>query len=174
MIEIFSILLLLSGFILLLILSIIDLKTFLLPNVLVAPFAALGFVFHITNSFYYLSLTEVILGGIGGFLILYLIRAGGNKYYGQDSLGLGDVKLLGAGGLWLGPQGVLIAMTLGALAGLIHGLIYAFYLKMKTKGPFSIARLTIPAGPGFAIGIILVAGWMYKSLFISVFYDLMP
>lgn len=170
--EIISIFCLLAGFGLLIALSIIDLKTFLLPNVLVAPFAALGFIFHIVSSFYYLSLTEVILGGIAGFLILYVIRAGGNKYYGQDSLGLGDVKLLGAGGLWLGPQGVLFAMTLGALAGLLHGLIYAIYKKVKTKKPFSIARLTIPAGPGFAIGIIFVASWMYKDLFISLFYDL--
>lgn len=172
--EIISIFLLLAGLGLLISLSIIDLKTFLLPNVLVAPFAILGFIFHIVLSFYYLSLTDVILGGITGFSILYVIRAGGNKYYGQDSLGLGDVKLLGAGGLWLGPQGVLFAMTLGAFAGLIHGLIYAVAKKIKTKEPFSIARLTIPAGPGFAVGIILVAGWMYKSLFISVFYDLMP
>ncbi len=171
MLEIFSIGCLLVGIALLLILSIIDLRTFLLPNIYVAPFALLGIAFHALNDFYYLDLWQVIAGGLAGYGILYIIRAGGNKYYGQDSLGLGDVKLLGAGGLWLGLEGVLFAMTLGAFAGLIHGLIYAFHLKFKTKEPFSLSRLTIPAGPGFAIGIILVAGWMYKGLVISVFYD---
>lgn len=171
MIEVISILLIVGAVSLLVILSIIDLRTFLLPNILVAPFAVLGIGFHILNDFYYLDLWKVIIGGLTGYGILYLIRMGGNKYYGQDSLGLGDVKLLGAGGLWLGIEGVLFAMTLGAFAGLIHGLIYAIYLKIKTKGPFTLARLTIPAGPGFAIGIAAVAGWMYKGIFISAYYN---
>lgn len=172
MLEIVSILFMAVGFILLIVLSIIDLRTYLLPNIYVAPFALLGVAFHITTDFYYLELWQVIAGGITGYAILYLIRLGGNKYYGQDSLGLGDVKLLGAGGLWLGIEGVLFAMTLGAFAGLVHGLIYALYTKIKNGSSFSIHRLAIPAGPGFAIGIILTAGWMYKSFVISIFYDL--
>lgn len=174
MFDTFSILLILVGISLLVVLSIIDLRTFLLPNIYVAPFALLGIGFHAINDFYYLDLWQVMAGGVAGYSILYVIRAGGNKYYGQDSLGLGDVKLLGAGGLWLGFEGVLFAMTLGAFAGLIHGLIYALYLKMTTKQPFSLSRLTIPAGPGFALGIILVGSWMYKSLVMSVFYDFFP
>lgn len=174
MLEIIALICLLSGLSLLILLSIIDLRTYLLPNIYVAPFAFLGLVFHLTTEFYYLELTQILIGGAVGFGTLYLIRAGGNKYYGQDSLGLGDVKLLGAAGLWLGYEGVLFAMTLGALAGLIHGLAYALITKIKTKQPFNITRLTIPAGPGFAVGIICVAGWMYKSFVISSLYDLIP
>lgn len=172
LLEILSIVILLAGLGLLIILSIIDLRTYLLPNVLVAPFALLGIAFHALNDFYYLDLWQVIIGGVVGYSVLWLIRLGGNKYYDQESLGLGDVKLLGAGGLWLGFEDVLFAMTVGAFAGLIHGVIYATYLTIKTKQPFSLTRLTIPAGPGFAIGIITVAGWMYKGLFISAFYTL--
>jgi len=174
MLEILSLLCLFGGLTLLIILSIIDLKTFLLPNIYVFPFAMLGVLFHFSTDFYYLNLQTIIIGGIVGYGTLYLIRLAGNKYYGQESLGMGDVKLLGAGGLWLGYENVLFAMTLGAAAGLIHGLIYAITLKVKTKQPFNMRRLVIPAGPGFAVGIILVAGWMYKNHVITALYDILP
>lgn len=161
MIEILALLCLVSALILLIILSIIDLKTFLLPNVFVFPFGALGIIFHLLTDFYYLDWFAMLLGCLFGYGLLFTIRAIGNRYYGQDTLGLGDVKLLSMAGLWLGVEGVLFAMTLGAFFGLIHGLFIALNTKIRTKGPFSIARLTIPAGPGFAAGIICVGGWMY-------------
>lgn len=170
--EIIPILCLLLGVGLLALLSIIDLRTYLLPNIYVAPFAFLAVIFHITSDFYYLSMTQMFLGGLFGFLLLYAIRAGGNYYFKQESLGLGDVKLMGAGGLWLGVEGILFAMTLGAMAGLLHGVIYAIYLSVKTKKPLSLSRLTIPAGPGLAVGIIIIGAWMYKGLVLSAFYNL--
>lgn len=173
MLEIISILCLACAFGLLVLLSIIDLKTFLLPNIYVAPFALLGILFHISTGFYYLDAETIMIGGLVGYMTLYLIRFAGNKYYGQDSLGLGDVKLLGAAGLWLGYEGVLFAMTVGAVAGLLHGLAYAVIIKIKTKQPFNIRRLVIPAGPGFAVGIILVAGWMYHGHVLGFFQELM-
>ena len=163
MFNILALFFLISGFGLLILLSWIDLKTYLLPNKYVLPFAILGPAFHFFTYFYYLDVMQIILGGATGYAILYVIRAAGNHYYGQDSLGLGDVKLLGAGGLWLGVEGVLFAMTIGAFFGLLHGLVFAAYKKIKTKGPYTIARLTIPAGPGFALGIIVVVLWNYQD-----------
>lgn len=160
--------------ILLVILAVIDFKTFLLPNIYVFPFGLLAIVFHVSTDFYYLSLSTMLIGGIAGYGLLWTIRFFGNKYYGQDSLGLGDVKLLGASGLWLGFDGVLFAMTLGAIAGLVHGLLYALYKKHTLKKPFSLTRLVIPAGPGFIIGILAIGGWMYEGFIIQSFYDLMP
>ena len=172
--ETLALLCLISALGLLILLAIIDFKTYLLPNIYVTPFAILGVLFHFLIDFYYLSTGEMLAGAAVGFGVLYVIRAAGNKYYGQDSLGLGDVKLLGAAGLWLGPEGVLFAMTLGAFAGLIHGIIFAIHTKIKTKQPFSLRRLTIPAGPGFVIGILLVGGWMYQNFIIQSVYDLIP
>lgn len=172
MFEILSILCLLFGFILLIILSVIDLRTYLLPNIYVFPFALLGIIFHIFTQFDYLSPLEIAIGGLAGYGLLWLIRYGGNKYYGQDSLGLGDVKLLGAAGFWLGLQGVLFAMTLGAFAGLLHGIGVAIHRKLTTGQPFSITRIMIPAGPGFALGITLTAGWLYYSHVLRFVYDI--
>jgi leader peptidase (prepilin peptidase)/N-methyltransferase len=170
--EFIALLCILAALGLLLLLSYIDLKTFLLPNIYVAPFALLAIAFHIFLGFNYLTFQAMLIGGAAGYAFPWLIRAAGNKYYGQESLGLGDVKLLGAGGLWLGLEGIIYATTLGAIAGLVHGLIYASYLTLIKKKPFNIRRLTIPAGPGFAIGIIMVGGWLYKGLILSTIYSL--
>ena len=160
--------------ILLTILTVIDFKTYLLPNIYVFPFAGLGVIFHILTQFYYLTLNEMIIGGAAGYAILWVIRFAGNKYYGQDSLGLGDVKLLGASGLWLGLDGVLFAMTLGAMVGLIHGICLALYKTISLKEPFSLTRLIIPAGPGFIVGILGIGAWMYQGFIIQAFYNLVP
>ncbi|MAZ76201.1 MAG: prepilin peptidase [Micavibrio sp.] len=152
-------------------LSIIDLKTFLLPNKWVATFAVLGFSFHAINAFEALSIEQVTYGALAGFWTLYIIRAGGNWYYKQDSLGLGDVKLLGAAGIWLGVEGVFFAITAGAFAGLIHGIIYAVWVSIKNKQPIQMARLRIPAGPGFAIGTLGVITWQYRDLLVQSFQN---
>ncbi|MEM8833932.1 MAG: A24 family peptidase [Pseudomonadota bacterium] len=169
MYDIFALSVAAIGFILLIILSVIDFKTYLLPNKYVFPFAGLGVLFHFLSDFYLLDLTGVLLGGAVGYGVLYLIRAAGNHYYEQDSLGLGDVKLLGAGGLWLGMEGVLMAMTIGAFLGLCFGFAVALYKKVKNSEKFSLARLTIPAGPGFAVAIIIVFAWNYYPFILRTF-----
>ncbi len=141
-------------------LSVVDLKTRLLPNEMVAGFAVLGFVFHLTTLAQFVPVMDIFLGGFIGFGTLYLVRAAANHYYKADALGLGDVKLVGAGGLWLGPDAIMLAMSAGAMAGLVHGFVYAVNLAKKTKTAPDFSRLQIPAGPGFAIGLVLVG--IYK------------
>lgn len=144
-------------------LSAIDLKTRLLPNPLVLLFAALGIVFHLSTDFSLLSPLQALAGAALGYGLLWIIRFFANLYYEQDCLGLGDVKLLGAGGLWLGPEGVLLAITLGAFAGLVHGVGVALWNSLRNGEIFTLKRLTIPAGPGFAIGLVAAALWQWGS-----------
>ncbi len=148
----------------LLVLSWIDLKTWLLPNKLNLSFAILGIIFHSFDHFTMLDPMGMALGGLVGAGILYIIRAGGNWYYKQDTLGLGDVKLLGAAGLWLGPTDVIMALTVGAFAGLVHGIIVAITKAIREKAKPDMHRLMIPAGPGFCIGILLVGIWKFLTI----------
>ena len=144
-------------------LSVVDLRVRLLPNEMVLGFAALGVIFHLANAAALLSVTEMALGGVIGFGSLYLLRAVANHFYGMDALGLGDVKLIGAAGLWLGPDGVMLALMLGALAGLAHGGVCA------VRGKIPLSRLQIPAGPGFCAGIAVTAAWQFREFFGNVF-----
>ncbi|PJB73480.1 MAG: prepilin peptidase [Alphaproteobacteria bacterium CG_4_9_14_3_um_filter_47_13] len=148
------------AFIMLVALSVIDLKTRLLPNEMVLGFATLGFIFHLTTLARFVSVEEIFLGGFIGFTTLFMIRAVANHIYKTDALGLGDIKLVGAAGLWLGPEAIMLAISAGAMAGLIHGLFVALKIAKKSKKRPDFSYLQIPAGPGFAIGFILVG--IYK------------
>lgn len=155
-----TILSLIAAFVLIAILFIIDLKHYLLPDKYVFPLGVLGVLFHLSLHFTLMPVDQMILGAVVGGGLLWVVRWGGTKYYKQEAMGLGDVKLLLAAGLWLGPEHVVTAIMMGAMAGLIHGIVVAGLLAMKT-GKFSIGRLIIPAGPGFIVGI--------AGVFIGVF-----
>lgn len=164
---IISLLFITIALILLIFLAAIDLKTRLLPNRMVFPFALTGLAFHIATNFIHCTPTQIILGGLigGGFLLA--IRAVANRIYKQDTLGLGDVKLMLAAGIWLGTSAILPAISIGALLGLVHGLIIILHAKIKHGISPPLSRLSIPAGPGFIGGIIIMAA-------LKFFPEIMP
>ncbi|HTK84339.1 MAG TPA: A24 family peptidase [Patescibacteria group bacterium] len=144
-------------------LSACDLKTRLLPNKMVAGFAGLGILFHAATKAHFVNIEGVVIGAALGFLTLYVIRAAANHYYEQDALGLGDVKLMGAAGLWLGPEALMLAMAFGAFAAMIHGLVDGFVTARRNGTRPDFSNLHVPAGPGFAVGIILAGLYKFWS-----------
>lgn len=159
MISALALLCLMAAIGLLIALSVIDLRVRLLPNVLVLPFALLGLAFHILTLFEYSTIMDMLMGALLGGGLLYGIRMVANRFYGQDALGLGDVKLMAAAGLWLGHW-VLIAMSLGAFLGMIHGLGAGIIHARRAGVKLNLNTLEVPAGPGFALGIVVIA--LYK------------
>lgn len=129
-------------FSLLLVLSVIDLKHKLLPNVLTLWGIILGLGFSLLGWTIPLadSLLGLIVGG-GVLLILALITKGG--------MGIGDVKLLAMIGTYLGPFLTLVALFWGALFGSVIGVVYLLLTRQSRKTP-------IPFGPFLAAGALLV------------------
>lgn len=164
MLEIIAFLCLAGTLAVLVALSVIDLKHTLLPNKLVLAFLLLGVAFHVCTALYFASPFEMALGALIGGGALYLVRAAANAFYKKDALGLGDVKLLAAAGVWLGPHDILIAMSAGAFAGILHGGGIFIVHWLKTKKSLNLGALSLPAGPGFIIGIILTALYKYREL----------
>ncbi len=146
------------------ILSVIDLKTRLLPNEYVLCFAVLAIIFHFVTHNRFLSWQDAALGGLIGFASLYILRAAANRMCGFDTLGLGDVKLIGAAGLWLGPDNVMLAMGAGACVSLLHGFVAAMIEARKTGQGLKLGQMHLPAGPGFACGIILAGLYMFGGI----------
>lgn len=132
----------------------IDLKHWLLPNTYVLAFGLFGIAFHAGLDFSLLSSLQMIGGLVMGGGFLAIIRFFGNMAYKQETLGLGDVKLLMAAGLWLGAESTLFAIIIGAMAGLLHGAGIALFQTHVRKNPVSMKRMALPAGPGFIAGII--------------------
>jgi leader peptidase (prepilin peptidase)/N-methyltransferase len=170
MFEILALLCLVAAPVLLVALSVIDLKHWILPDELNLALGVTGVAFHMLTAYRFFDIQDMLAGAALGAGLLYVIRFFANRHYDRDTLGLGDVKLLGAAGLWLGLEGTLQAITLGAFAGLLHGIVYAFYLSRKNNAPMTLTQLSIPAGPGFAVGILL-AGYFLFSPYIKEAFD---
>lgn len=123
----------------LLVLAVLDMRHFWLPDRITAPLAAAGLA--LATGGLGISLQDSLIGGIAGFGSLSLLAAGYRTLRGHDGLGAGDPKLLGAIGLWTGweplPWVVLGAALLGISAALV--------LALARKAPPS-EHLRLPLG----------------------------
>lgn len=138
----------------------IDLKLWILPNELVFLLALTALPFHYATDWFFGGWMFFALGAIIGGGALLAIRALANKFYGFETLGLGDVKLLAAAGLWLGPENALMALSIGAFCGVGHAVIIAI---TENK---SLSRMMLPAGPGFIAGILITTIIMMKDYYL--------
>ncbi len=77
---------------------------------------------------------------------------------------MGDVKLIGAAGVWFGTDFIFLAIAFGAIMGIIHGITYVILIKITTGETINFATLSIPAGPGFIIGIIFIGIIKFHTL----------
>ena len=144
----------------LLILTFIDLDTMRLPNPIVAGLAGLGLLGALASQFadvMWVPLTGAeespllvaALGAVLGAGLSGLVAALYAGVRGRSGFGMGDVKLLGAMGLFLGPY-VLLSLLVGSLFGAIVGIVTA------GRSEEGLAA-KIPFGPFLALGGILTA-----------------
>lgn len=101
---------------LLLALAALDLAAWWLPDRLVVPLALLGFA----SGWAGLAppLPDRLIGGAGGFALLWLVALGYRRIRGRTGMGGGDPKLFGAIGLWLGWRLLPTVLLVAALVGL--------------------------------------------------------
>ena len=118
------------------------------------------------------ALAACLAGMALGGGILLAIGWLGKRVYGADAMGLGDVKLMAAGGGLVGPGAVLYALLLAALLGSVVGVLnmlrLLFELRRRVRDrqradgwgrSLQVARIAgryIPFGPYLAIGIATV------------------
>lgn len=138
---------------LLLVLSLIDLATFLLPDVLTLPGAGAAFLAstllprqHTLGIGWQAALLGALIGGGGLWLLAWTYR----RLRGVDGLGLGDAKLMLLTGALLGPVAVPLTLFAGAVLALPAGLLAA----RRPQGAGSGAGLltALPFGPFLCVG----------------------
>ena len=122
----------------LVVLSVIDLRTRRLPNWIVLPAAAVVLAAQIAVSpgHWY----EWILGALGAFSFL-LVAA----LISPKGMGMGDVKLallLGAALGWAVAPALFIGLSAAALAGLV----------LIARGGWAARKTAVPLGPFLALG----------------------
>lgn len=130
----------------LLILAFIDIKTFLLPDVITLPLLWLGLLCNLFGLF--ADIHSAVLGAVVGYLSLYCITKVFQLITGKIGMGNGDFKLLAALGAWLGWQYLVFIVLFASLLGSIVGISFLLFKKQKSNTP-------IPFGPYLAL-----AGWI--------------
>jgi leader peptidase (prepilin peptidase) / N-methyltransferase len=140
-------------------LAAIDLDHMLLPNRIVYPLAAYGVVATLLVD--RADLAENLIAGAGAFTFLFLVVLAYPR-----GMGMGDVKLAGAMGIYLGLS-VIPALLIAFLAGSVVGLV------MIAREGSSARKKAVPFGVFLALGgiVALLAGpeliGLYEDNFLS-------
>lgn len=87
----------------LVVLAFVDARTKLLPDALTLPLLWLGIVIQLFPETRTVGLEMSIIGAVAGYLPLWLLAQAYRLIRGRDGLGMGDLKLLAAMGVWSGP-----------------------------------------------------------------------
>lgn len=151
----------------LIVISFIDLKHQIIPDIISIPGIITGFAaavfFNITSS-YAVTWYASLFGIIGGGGILYLVAVGFEKITGKEGMGGGDIKLLAMIGAWMGWQALPLTILISSITGSVIG---AMALLLSGKG----LRARIPFGPFLVIGalIYLFFGTRIESFYFNLF-----
>jgi leader peptidase (prepilin peptidase)/N-methyltransferase len=138
--------------------ALIDLEYQIIPNVLTGPGAILAIVVGTALDPSGEPARLAAGAAAGGFLLLAALAY-------PRGMGMGDVKLAGMMGLYLGPP-VAVALLVALLSGVIVGAVV-----MARKGVTDGRKTKVPFGPFLALGgiVALFAGEPLLNLYLDHF-----
>jgi leader peptidase (prepilin peptidase)/N-methyltransferase len=134
----------------LLVLTVIDLDTQLLPDDITLPLVWAGLLFNLNGG--YATLPDALLGAVLGYLALWSVYWLFKLITGKEGMGYGDFKLLAALGAWLGWQLLPLIIILSSLVGAVVGITLIVAVKQGRDIP-------IPFGPYLAGGGLIALFW---------------
>lgn len=139
---------------LLLVLSVIDWREFIIPNGINLMIFLLGIIRVVTDFGNWPGYIIGMVSVSAVFLLLHVLTDG-------NGLGMGDVKLVAAAGLLIGWQNMLLAVIIGSVTGVI---IHSYRMKRGAGNKLAF-------GPYLAIGIWIAAmiGQPLISAYLSLF-----
>ena len=129
----------------------IDLKHFIIPNELTFPLMFIGFVKSFEpnlNQTIFPNYINSLIGGVFGYLIIWLIIFFYKKVRNKEGMGLGDAKLMAVVGFWFGWASIPFTIFISSFVALI------FSIPSLIKKNKNMAT-QIPFGPYIIIGCII-------------------
>ena len=128
---------------------VIDYKLQIIPNRLNLTIFEIGIIFAFLYGLSNVAITiNMLLGMLAGGGIFLLITLIGGLFYGKEAMGFGDVKLMGALGLYFGLSNIIIITLVSFLIGAILSIIL-LVTKIKKSDEY------IPFGPFIVIATFL-------------------
>ena len=132
----------------LLALSVIDLRTGYLPDPLQIALAVIGLGVALFGSPIGISWQYALGGALVNGAVFWGLRWLVSRLKGREAMGFGDVKLVAASGLWVGPFALPYIMAAGGILTLVGaGLVGLATGKAVWRGE-------MPLGPGLAAGTL--------------------
>ena len=140
----------------------IDLKHYIIPDILTFPMMVLGFLksFDPNLNPLFPNYINSLLGGIIGYGIIWLLIFFYKKIRNKEGMGLGDAKILAVIGFWFGWVSIPFVIFLSSTIALI--VVIPDLLKKKKK-----LTSQIPFGPYIIIATIIFI--VFKDTFLSLF-----
>jgi len=172
--------------------AMIDLETYLIPDVITLPGIVLGIA---ANAFILpLGWMEPLITAVAGYALIRLMFIDGYKLLtGAPGMGEGDAKLLAMFGAFLGVEGTLFALFAGAFQGLIIGVVMVLIRRKDgeqnepifedenstdgenfTKPDARFRKAKIPFGPFLALGAMeyYFAGHAFLTAYLNLISQL--
>lgn len=135
---------------LLLTLAVLDARHMWLPDALILPLAALGLT--LGDWILPAPFLDRVIGTVAGIILFALLAFVYRRLRGRDGLGLGDAKLLGAIGAWMGWQALPFVLLIASMAALL------WVLALRVTGQQMHALTRIPLGTFLCLAV--VPTWM--------------
>ena len=144
-----------------LIIFFIDLKHYIIPNILTFPMMAIGFFksFDPNLNPIFPNYINSLIGGIFGYLIIWSIILFYKKIRNKEGMGLGDAKLLAVIGFWFGWISIPFIIFLSSAIALI--IVIPDLLKKSKK-----LSSQIPFGPYIIIATLIFI--VFKDNFLNL------
>jgi leader peptidase (prepilin peptidase)/N-methyltransferase len=135
---------------LLITLAVLDWRHFWLPDALTLPLAFLGLTLGMWVTD--VPFVDRVVGAAAGYGALLALALGYRALRGREGLGLGDAKLLGATGAWLGWRALPFVLLVACLVALLT------VLAQRLSGKHLTAGTRVPFGTFLCLGA--VPGWL--------------
>ena len=144
-----------------LIIFFIDLKHYIIPDILTFPMMALGFLksFDPNLNPIFPNYINSLLGGIIGYGVIWLLIVFYKKIRNKEGMGLGDAKLLAVIGFWFGWISIPFVVFLSSTIALI--VVVPDLLKKSKK-----LSSQIPFGPYIIIATLFFL--VFKDAFLNM------
>ena len=129
----------------------IDLKHFIIPNVLTFPLMVIGFLKSFDpnlNQTIFPNYINSLIGGLFGYSIIWLIIFLYKNIRKKEGMGLGDAKLMAVIGFWFGWISIPFTIFISSAVALV--LVVPSLINQSRK-----MSSEIPFGPYIIIGCIL-------------------
>ena len=133
-------------------LAYIDWRTLRLPNAITLPLIFLGITFNWVSDLRFTTPSSALVGALLGYASMWSLNAGYRLLKNRNGIGMGDAKLLGALGAWLGWSSLPSILLIASATGIAGGI---FWLKWRGHQ----LQQAFPFGPFLVIAGIIELLW---------------